>query len=92
MKAETGNGGVTWRWIVSVLVLMVGALVMGFGGYLKGEIANDRSELIAHEKMTGHPVVVERIDTMRDDIEEIKVEQRNIQRGVNELLRRVPPK
>jgi len=65
---------------------------MGFGGYLSGEIEHEKMQLEEHVSADGHPVALERIESMRHDIDEIKTEQREIQAGVSELLRRVPPR
>jgi len=94
MEAARGSppNGVTWRWVVGVLLAVLGGLSMGVGGYLRGEIAHTRARVDEHVELPGHPVVIERVDMMRHDIDQIKVQQRVIGEGVNELLRRIPPK
>ncbi len=63
-----------------VLSCFLGLLVTAVGvTYYQGSTAHH--ELDDHEKITGHPVAMEKIGAIKKDLEEIKVD-------VKELLRR----
>jgi hypothetical protein len=79
--AKIGNGSA--RITNTILGGLLVALVVAVGGFAFSRAQTVSDGLHGHEQIDGHPAIVERVDGMKEDVAEIKVD-------VKELLRRSP--
>ena len=87
------NGNVlTWKWLVGVLM----ALVFAGGGAWITTIAGDVNQMKAeHPRQVGEldkqvGIIGERTKRTEEDVKEIKTEQKDQGKKLDELLRRLP--
>ena len=88
-------GSVTWRWLVGILMSVV---MLGGGtwmttmyaevGRVKEEAKQDRAALNGVDKKVG--VIEERTKRTEQDIQDVKEQQREQSKKLDELLRRTP--
>lgn len=74
------SGVVTW--ILGSILIVVLLTVGGFAVHSADAVGDEQS---AHARLEGHPRIVERVDGLREDIAELREQQRE----QTKLLRRI---
>ncbi len=74
-RTQQGNGDMrTFKWVIGGLVSIVAVLGAGLFGLH-----------FSHSALEGHPAIAVRVESVREDIAEIKIEQKVISDEIREI-------
>ena len=92
MGAGQNNGVGVWKWAAgimsSLVLLLVGAFIGDFAASIR--YASLTTKFDNHAKLVGHPVMVQRVQSIQEDLREIKDQQRDNSVVLDDIYRSLP--